>query len=189
MASAAPASAAVRVRPALPEDAQAILELLAAVARDTPLAALAAVPADPEPLRLALGRMGDEGVVLVVEDAQARGPVAVAFVARGPGPARHTASLSLAVASASRRRGAGRALVLAAADWALAHDVDRLTASVASGNGGALALFSACGLAVEGRRPDHLAIGGALYAEILLGARVDDVRDRPAAGRAHVVPL
>lgn len=189
MASAPAASTGVRVRPAQPEDAQGILELLAVVARDTPLAALEAVPDDPEPLRAALGRMGDQGVVLVAEDGEPRGLVAVAFVARGPAPARHTANLSLAVARDSRRRGVGRALVLAAADWALAHDVDRLTASVASANASALALFTACGLAIEGRRPDHLAIGGALYAEILFGAPVGEVRGRRRADRARVVPL
>lgn len=180
---------AVRVRAAAPADAAAVLDLLGRVARESPLAALEGVSADPEPFARALGRMGDGGAVLLAEEVAEATLVGVAVVARGPGPARHTANLSLAVAEAARRRGVGRALVRAAAEWGAEQGVERLTASVASGNGAALALFGALGFSIEGRRPGHLRIGGALYDEVLFGAGVAEVRARraPALRRPGVV--
>jgi L-amino acid N-acyltransferase YncA len=183
------ATAQARVRRARPDDASAVARLLDEVAKESPLAALEAASVDPERLRLALARIGDQGVVLLAEDPTGSGLVGVLFGARGPGPARHTANLSLAVATRSRRSGVGRSLVCASADWASASSVRRLTASVASGNGAALALFAACGFAVEGRRPGHLAIGSALYDEVLFGAAVDEVRARAACDRRRVVAL
>jgi ribosomal protein S18 acetylase RimI-like enzyme len=182
-------TAAVRVRSATPADAAAVLELLGRVARESPLAALEEVPADPEPFARALGRMGDGGAVLLAEEVAGGAPVGVAVVARGPGPARHTANLSLAVAEAARRRGVGRALVRAAAEWGAEQGIERLTASVASGNGAALALFGSLGFSVEGRRPAHLRLAGALYDEVLFGAGVAELRARrtPTPRRAGVV--
>lgn len=187
MASGTVVTQALRVRAARPEDASAILSLLAGVGRDSPLAALDAVSDDPAPFALALGRMGDQGLVALAEDVAGAALLGVIFVARGPGPARHTATLSVAVDPAARRHGAGRALVRAALEWARERSLTRLVASVASGNGAALALFGACGFAVEGRRPGHLYLAGRFYDEVLFGLGLGAGRaGRPGEPRGAV---
>ncbi len=164
------------VRPAGVGDAAKIHALLVEVAAQSPLALLTDLPGDPRALEAGLAASGGDRLLVAVaatDDDQVDG---VLFAIRGPGPSAHTANLSLAVAARARRRGMASALIAGAQKWARAHGVERLTASVAAANGPALALFPACGFAIEGRRPDHIRVGQALYDEILFGVATQGVR-------------
>lgn len=177
------------VRPARVADARPILELLLETAALSPLALLADLPDNPQALEAPLkASAGDHLLVAVAEGQAGTGALdGVVFAVRGPGPMAHTANLSIAVAAAARRQGLASALLGAAAEWAAGHGVDRLTASVAGGNGPALALFGAAGFTLEGRRPGQIRVSGDVDDEVLFGARVADLRARP--GPARVVPL
>jgi len=77
-------------------------------------------------------------------------------LARDSHPAsRHVADLGLMVAAEFRRRGAGRALMLAADDWARSVGVRKLELHVLPYNTAALALYEQVGYVREGVRRNH----------------------------------
>jgi acetyltransferase len=63
----------------------------------------------------------------------------------GPG----TVEMAVAVADGWQRRGVGRAMLLAAVDWARSHGVERLTASLRLTNNAVIRLIRSVGLTVR----------------------------------------
>lgn len=162
------------VREAQVSDAQGIASCLADIARESPLALLGGVLLDPSALVGLLGQPTDRYVILLSDHpARPEGPAAVLILVRGPGPSDHTANVAVGVHASARRSGLARQLVVAAAEWAKAQGVSRLTASVVDGNGDSLRLFRALGFHEEGRRVGHIRLLGEDLDEILFGIPVD----------------
>jgi putative acetyltransferase len=104
----------------------------------------------------------------VVAEAEG-GLVGRLSVARDPHPASaHVADLGLMVAREWRRRGVGRALMLAAEEWARAAGVTKLELHVFPYNEAALALYERLGYEREGLRRGHYRRDGELVDAVLM---------------------
>jgi L-phenylalanine/L-methionine N-acetyltransferase len=82
---------------------------------------------------------------------------------------RHVADLGLMVDARFRRRGVGRALLVAAVDWARQHDVSKLELHVFPWNTAAIALYESFGFEREGYRKGHYLRNDG-YADAILMA-------------------
>ena len=162
------------VRHAEPRDAPALVELAEAVASE-PEAWLIAEggwrSAGEERRYLRAIRRSSHAAVLVAEDkAELVGRLSIS---RDPHPAsRHVADLGLLVAKAHRRRGIGRALLVAAEEWAATVGVVKIELHVFPHNEPAIALYHALGYEQEGLRRGHYRRGGELVDAILMAKRV-----------------
>ena len=163
------------VRPAEPRDAPELKELGDAVA------------AEPEGWLATLNgwrSVGDERRYL---RALRRYPHAAVFVAAAPDgrvigrlsisrdqhPAsRHVADLGLMVDAEHRRRGIGRALLVAAVEWARESEVRKLELHVFPWNEAAIALYEDFGFVREGYRKSHYARGDDYVDAILMAYEV-----------------
>ena len=160
----------VRMRPAEPRDAQALVELARAVA------------AEPEGWLVTEGEWRSAGeerrylrairrsphVAVLVAEGEA-GIVGRLSIARDPHPAcSHVADLGLMVAREHRRHGVGRALLAAAETWAKDTGVSKLELHVFPHNEAAIALYAGAGFLQEGYRPRHFRRGGELVDTILM---------------------
>jgi putative acetyltransferase len=165
------------VRAADPGDAEALTRLAEAVSSE-PEAWL--ISADGE-----WRSVGDERRYL---KAVRRYPHAAVFVAeradgaivgrlslaRDPHPAStHVADLGLMVAKDARRTGVGRALLVAAVEWARGSGVRKLELHVFPWNEPAIRLYEHFGFVREGYRKEHYRRAGEDVDAILMAFRVE----------------
>lgn len=160
------------VRPAVPADADALVEL----GRD--------VAAEPE-LWLTYDRTrGDErrnvrGVqrdanvlVLVAEDEH--GIVGRLSIARDRSPlSRHIAEFGLMVAARARRQGVASAMIAEAIEWARGLGIARLELTVFPHNAPAIALYRKLGFEEEGLLRRRYLIDGRYLDAMLMGRDLD----------------
>jgi putative acetyltransferase len=162
------------VRPAVPADARALVELATAVA------------SEPEGWLLADSRWRSESDERRYIRALQRHPDAALLVAeletgvlvgrmslmRDPHPASaHVADLGVMVAAAHRRAGIGTALMAAAEDWARRSRVRKLELHVFPHNEPAIRLYEKLGYREEGIRRGHYARAEGGYADVVLMAK------------------
>jgi RimJ/RimL family protein N-acetyltransferase len=127
----------VRIRPAGPDDLEAVVALVAEVDRGR----------GEEFDEAAFRSLIAEAVLFV---AEADGGIVGNLGIHGIDGV--SASIGMSVATAWRRRGVGTALIEAAAEWARAHTLGRLTLEVLADNAAALALYRKVGFVEERRR-------------------------------------
>lgn len=112
-------------------------------------------------------RRSAHAAVLVAESAD--GIAGRLSISRDPHPAsRHVADLGLMVAEGFRRRGVGRALMVAAEDWARDVGVCKIELHVFPYNEPAIALYEDLGYEREGLRRVHYRRGGELLDAVLM---------------------
>ena len=162
------------VRPAVPGDAGALVELGRAVS------------SEPEAWLITEGdwrNVGDErrylravrrsphAAVFVAENEH--GIVARLSLARDSHPAsHHVADLGLMVAAGHRRQGIGRALLEQAVEWARESQVEKLELHVFPHNEPAIRLYEQFGFEREGLRRGHFRRGGRFVDAVLMAYRV-----------------
>ena len=163
-------AASIQVRHAEPGDAPALVDLARSVG------------AEPEGWLITDGdwrtpseerrylrtiRRSAHAAVLVAETAD--GIVGRLSISRDPHPAsRHVADLGLMVAQGFRRRGVGRALMVAAEDWARGVGVRKIELHVFPYNEPAIALYEDLGYEREGLRRVHYQRRGDLLDALLM---------------------
>jgi RimJ/RimL family protein N-acetyltransferase len=163
------------VRPAEPRDAPELKELGDAVAAE-PEGWLATLNgwrsvADERRYLRALRRYPHAAVfVAEAEDGRVIGRLSLS---RDQHPSsRHVADLGLMVDAAHRRRGIGRALLVAAVEWAQAAGVRKLELHVFPWNDAAIALYEDFGFVREGYRKDHYRRGDDYVDAVLMAYEV-----------------
>jgi RimJ/RimL family protein N-acetyltransferase len=163
------------VRPAEPRDAPELKELGDAVAAE-PEGWLATLngwrsAADERRYLRALRRYPHAAVfVAEAEDGRVIGRLSLS---RDQHPSsRHVADLGLMVDAAHRRRGIGRALLVAAVEWAQAAGVRKLELHVFPWNDAAIALYEDFGFVREGYRKDHYRRGDEYVDAVLMAYEV-----------------
>jgi RimJ/RimL family protein N-acetyltransferase len=164
----------VRVRPALPGDAERLVELATSIA------------AEPEGWLLADSRWRSAGDERRYIRALQRHPDAALFVAeledgelvgrlslmRDPHPSSsHVADLGVMVAAGHRRQGIGTALMAAAEEWARAAGVTKLELHVFPYNRPAITLYEELGYEREGLRRLHYARADGGLSDVVLMAK------------------
>lgn len=160
----------IRIRPAEPGDASALVALVADVGLEEGAWLLAtdasrSVLAEKRYLRAV--RRHPDAAVFVVEDEGAI--VGRLSLARDAHPAsRHVADLGLVVAASHRRRGVGRSLLEQAVAWAEGAGVTKLELHVFPWNAPAIALYESFGFEREGYRSRHYLRGGERVDAVLM---------------------
>lgn len=90
-------------------------------------------------------------------------------IARDPHPAsRHVADVGVMIAREHRRRGAGRALMIAAEEWAQSVGISKIELHVFPYNTAAIALYERLGYEREGVRRRHYRRGAELVDAVLM---------------------
>ena len=171
-AVAEPGVRAFRVRRADPGDARELVELARAVGAE-PEGWLVTDgdwrTASEERRYLRAIRRSPHAAVLVAESPDRI--VGRLSMTRDPHPAsKHVADLGLMVAVDFRRRGVGRALMLAAEDWAQSVGVRKIELHVFPHNAGAIALYDDLGYRREGVRLGQYR-RGTTYVDAILMAK------------------
>jgi putative acetyltransferase len=164
----------VLVRPAEPRDAEALVELGRDVGAEPEgwLITTGAwrTPGEERRYLKALRRWEHAAVFVAEEDERVVGRLSVA---RDQHPASvHVADLGLMVAADRRRRGIGRALLVAAVDWARAAGVTKLELHVFPWNEPAIRLYERFGFEREGVRRGHYLRDGEEVDAILMAYRL-----------------
>ncbi len=164
----------LRIRPAEPGDAPALVTLAQAVGSE-PEGWLITTsnwrsPGDERRYLKSIRRY-PHAAVFVAEAPE--GIVGRLSVGRDPHPASyHVADLGLMVAKTHRRQGIGRALLDAAVDWARARDVRKLELHVFPHNSGAIELYERYGFEREGLRKQHYRRPDGFVDAILMAYEV-----------------
>jgi RimJ/RimL family protein N-acetyltransferase len=165
------------VRPADPADAEALTRLAEAVSAE-PEAWLISADGEwrsvgEERRYLKAVRRYEHAAVLVAERTADGAVVGRLSVARDSHPASaHVADLGLMVAKDARRRGVGRALLVAAVEWARSCGVRKLELHVFPWNEAAIQLYERFGFEREGYRKGHYHRAGEDVDAILMAYRV-----------------
>ena len=164
------------VRPAIPGDAHALVELAETVGREDGRWILGTGPwrsvSDERRYLRTIDRYPD-AAVFVAEDATRI--VGRLSLSRDPHPAsRHVADLGLMVAESHRRQGVGTMLLDRAVDWARESEVRKLELHVFPWNEPALGLYESFGFEREGFRRRHYERGGELVDAVLMAYFVPD---------------
>jgi RimJ/RimL family protein N-acetyltransferase len=160
----------MKVRRAVPSDAEALAELGNAVGSE-PEGWLVTTNgwrnvADERRYLRAIRRYPNAAVFVADDDGLVVGRLSIA---RDQHPAcRHVADLGLMVAASHRRRGIGTALLEAALDWARQSDVRKLELHVFPHNTGAIKLYERFGFSQEGYRHAHYRRGDEYIDAILM---------------------
>ena len=166
----------IRVRRAEPADAEALVALAEAVAREEGRWILTTESwrsVRDERRYLKAARHHPDAAVFVADDDGL--VLARLSLARDAHPAsRHVADLGLMVAAAARRRGIGRALLAEAVGWARSSGVRKLELHVFPWNEPALRLYESFGFEREGYRRGHYARDGEYVDAILMALEVEE---------------
>jgi putative acetyltransferase len=166
----------IRVRPAGPGDAPALVALAEEVGREEGRWILATETwrsVSDERRYLRTVQRHPDAVVFVAEDD--RRIVARLSLSRDPHPSsRHVADLGLMVAGRSRRRGIGRMLLDEAVAWARVSGIRKLELHVFPWNEPAIGLYESFGFEREGYRKGHYARAGEYVDAILMALFVGD---------------
>jgi RimJ/RimL family protein N-acetyltransferase len=150
------------IRPAIPEDATALVALINALADETALMVISRI--DPVTGIAAVGTylaqvaQGNWRRVLV---ADIGGTLAGLLIADSDvsHPAKSgVVDIDLGVLRRFQRRGIGRALLASAENWARSAGMHRLQLKVMTHNAPALALYESCGFVREGTLKHHLKL-------------------------------
>jgi RimJ/RimL family protein N-acetyltransferase len=163
----------VRIRAADPGDAAELVALASAVGSEPEGWLLAdsrrrSVAEERRYIR-ALRRHPDGALIVAEADGMVVGRLSIV---RDPHPAStHVADLGLMVAASHRRRGIGRALLVAAENWARRAGVSKLELHVFPHNAPALALYEAAGYEREGFRRRHYRRPDGAYVDAVLMAK------------------
>jgi ribosomal protein S18 acetylase RimI-like enzyme len=162
----------VALRPTRPEDAQAIINHLIAIASEPDVyvsysAEEANVPVEKEAERIRKDmEVGNlclvaESESLVVGEFCCRRDHAFAFT-------RHTAVLGMSVKSGYRNQGIGTRFMEGAIHWAAEHDVVRLELEVYADNAPAIHLYKKFGFEVEGLKKKYAYQRGRYYDSLIM---------------------
>jgi RimJ/RimL family protein N-acetyltransferase len=182
--------ARIRIRPAEPGDAAALVALGRAVGSEPEGWLLSTSDwrsvADERRYLRSLRRY-PHAAVFVAEASE--GVVARLSVARDPHPSSyHVADLGLIVAAGYRRRGIGRALLRQAVRWAEGAGIAKLELHVFPHNAPALALYESFGFEREGYRRRHYRRGRDYLDAVLMAYDVDAGRAGGSDGRTYTDP-
>jgi RimJ/RimL family protein N-acetyltransferase len=163
----------VIVRRAEPGDAAALVALANAVSAEPEAWLIStgwrSVNEERRFLR-AVRRHPDAAVIVAELDGEVVGRLSLA---RDQHPASgHVADLGLMVDVGHRRAGVGRALMVAAAEWARTHSVSKLELHVFPWNEPAIALYESLGYVKEGYRKNHYVRDGAYADAVLMALQV-----------------
>jgi RimJ/RimL family protein N-acetyltransferase len=168
----------VRIRPADPKDAPALVTLAETVGGEPEgwlISDSRWRSAGEERRYLRAVRKHPDAAVFVAESQ--RGIVGRLSIARDPHPAsRHVADLGLMVAAQSRRQGIGWALLEQAVDWARQVGVHKLELHVFPHNEPAIRLYERFGFVREGYRKSHYRRGNGYVDAILMAYEVPPLR-------------
>jgi RimJ/RimL family protein N-acetyltransferase len=164
----------IRVRPAGPSDATALVALAEEVGSEDGRWILATETwrsvSDERRYLRTVQRHPDAAVFVAEDDGRI---VARLSLSRDPHPAsRHVADLGLMVAERSRRQGIGRMLLDQAAEWGRVSGIRKLELHVFPWNEAALALYESFGFEREGYRKGHYARAGEYVDAILMAYAV-----------------
>ena len=173
----------MRVRPAGPGDARALVELAHHVGAE-PEGWLISEgewrSVRDERRHLAAARRSPDIAVLVAENDA--GIVGRLSIVRDLHPAcAHVADLGLMVARGHRRQGVGSALLAAAEDWARAAGIRKVELSVFPHNQPARALYERHGYRQEGHRVGHFRRGDRYLDALVMAKELPD-------GEATILP-
>ena len=162
------------VRPAVPGDADALVELGRAVAAEDGLW-LTYDRSRGDERRNVRGVQRDPNVAVFVAESP-EGVVGRLSIARDHGTySRHVAELGLMVAAGARRRGIGSALMEEAIKWAKRIGVVKLELTVFPHNEPAIALYRKLGFREEGLLSRRYLIGDRYIDAMLMGLDLDKV--------------
>jgi RimJ/RimL family protein N-acetyltransferase len=165
----------VRVRPAEPGDAAALVKLALEVGSETEGWLISAGEwrsAAEERRYLRSIRGYQNAAVFVAENSE--GIVGRLSIARDPHPASgHVADLGLMVRRDRRREGVGTALMNTAEEWARGAGVRKLELHVFPHNEAALRLYRSLGYEQEGLRQRHYRREDAFLDAILMAKQIE----------------
>lgn len=168
--NAAVASHACSLRPIVPGDRDALARFYSSLSPESREARFhGAAPAIGD--RAAAFFCGSdhvcrEGIVAEAVGPDGRPEIVGHLLLEPAGPG--TVEMAIAVADAWQHRGIGRAMLLEAVDWARAHGVDRLTASMRLTNVAVIGLVRSLGLPVRFGAAD----AGVIEATVELGVAI-----------------
>jgi RimJ/RimL family protein N-acetyltransferase len=186
------------LRPAVPDDAHALLSALNEVAGEGRFLLRPAWHITPELeqrwIRVAMSGVDFLVVAVLLDDPAQRNEVEMAgslSLVRGrPEFIRHTAELSLWLRPVVREQGLGSAMLQYCLDWAATEDeLEKITLSVRSSNRRAYNLYLKYGFVEEGRRRSYIKTATGYEDEILLSRFVaGPLAAGPSAGLPAGLP-
>jgi RimJ/RimL family protein N-acetyltransferase len=182
----------VRIRPARPYDAAALLELKRQLDRETAFMMYEPGERDSAVQDLAaelagLGRCANS-VVLLAE----RADQVIGYVQLTGGTLRRsraTAYLAIGVLNHAAGRGTGTELLRQAQAWAAARGLHRLELTVMAHNTRAIRLYERTGFTVEGRRSECLLVDGQFIDELTMALLLPVPPATPLTSSATPLPF
>ena len=163
----------IPIRPAVPADAAALLELKQRLDRETSFMMYEAGEreASAQDLAAELDRVAQSAnSVVLVADA---GDHLAAYVELAGGSfrrSRATAHVVIGVRADAGGAGVGAALLRNARQWASGHGLHRLELTVMAHNHRAISLYERMGFSLEGRRKECLIFDGQFTDELTMAA-------------------